>query len=61
MSSDRFTGKSDLGLWRIKMHALLVQQCVVEALKGAHKMDAALTAEKRMIYWKRLTALSFLV
>lgn len=31
---EKFTGSNDFGLWRIKMRAILVQQGLLEALKG---------------------------
>lgn len=31
---ERFSDNNDFGLWRVKMRAMLVQQGLVDALKG---------------------------
>ena len=36
---EKFKGKNDFGLWRLKMRALLVQQGLVEALDGEAKLE----------------------
>ena len=35
--AEKFTGKNDFGLWRLKMRAMLVQQGLADALKGDEK------------------------
>ncbi|CAK8569061.1 unnamed protein product [Lathyrus sativus] len=36
---EKFTGVNDFGLWHLKMLALLVQQDLLEALKGSDNME----------------------
>ena len=36
---ENFTGVNDFGMWRLKMKALLVQQCCLEELKGETTMN----------------------
>ena len=39
--AEKFTGKNDFGLWRMKMKAMLIQQGLSEALAPAKKGDEA--------------------
>ena len=39
--AEKFSGKNDFGLWRLKMRAMLVQQGLAEALKGEDKTKVA--------------------
>src|ERR1044072_4176501 len=45
---EKFTGVNDLGLWCLKMKALLVQQGCLEALKGESTMNEVLTTAENM-------------
>ena len=42
---EKFSGKSDFGLWRVKMKALLVQHGLQDALKG--EKDLPKTSSKK--------------
>ena len=44
---DKFNGKNDFSLWRVKMHALLVQQGLWKALKGKDALPATLSDEEK--------------
>ena len=44
---EKFTGKSDFGLWRIKMKALLVHQGVQDMLLGAKALSNNLSKKKK--------------
>ena len=45
---EKFTGKNDFGLWRVKMRALLVQQGIQSALLGEEKLPEGLTEKEKM-------------
>lgn len=45
--AEKFTGKNDFGLWRIKMKAMLVQQGIADALKGKNGLSEKLTDEQK--------------
>lgn len=45
--AEKFTGKNDFGLWRIKMKALLVQQGLADALKS--EKDSEKDPEKEAV------------
>lgn len=40
---EKFNGNNDFGLWRIKMRAILIQQGLMDALKG----EDALTGDSK--------------
>ena len=40
---EKFSGKNDLGLQRIKMRAILVQQGLVDALRGESELPVELS------------------
>ena len=42
-----FDEKGDFGLWRRRMHAILVQQRVAKALEGENKLPGNLTVEQK--------------
>ena len=42
---DKFNGKNDFSLWRVKMRALLVQKGLWKALKGKDALPATLSDE----------------
>ena len=44
---DKFNGKNDFSLWRVKMRALLVQQGLWKALKGKDALPAMLSDEEK--------------
>lgn len=44
---EKFIRVNDLSLWCLKMHGLLVQQGLLEALKGSEKMVDALTEKEK--------------
>ena len=44
---EKFDGKNDFGLWRIKMEAHLGNLGLDEALSGESKMPETLAAEKK--------------
>ena len=44
---DKFNMKNDFSLWRVKMHALLVQQGLWKALKGKDALPATLSDEEK--------------
>ena len=44
---DKFNGKNDFNLWRVKMRALLVQQGLWKALKGKDALPAMLSDEEK--------------
>ncbi|KAI3727129.1 hypothetical protein L1987_66938 [Smallanthus sonchifolius] len=55
---EKFDGKNDFGLWRLKMRALLVHQGVVDALSGEAHLPVALSdKEKKDIMEKAHSAL----
>uniref|UniRef100_A0A251V331 Putative zinc finger, CCHC-type n=1 Tax=Helianthus annuus TaxID=4232 RepID=A0A251V331_HELAN len=55
---EKFDGKNDFGLWRVKMRALLVHQGIVDALAGEAKLPAGLTdKEKKDILEKAHSAI----
>lgn len=43
----KFTSVNDFSLWRLKMQALLVQNGLLEALKGEDGMDVALSEREK--------------
>lgn len=45
--TEKFSGKNDFGLWRIKMKALLIQQGLAEALKGEKGLSDKLSESQR--------------
>ncbi|KAK9067917.1 hypothetical protein SSX86_012028 [Deinandra increscens subsp. villosa] len=44
---EKFDGRNDFNLWRLKMRAILVHQGIVDALKGEASLPAGLTEEKK--------------
>ncbi|KAF3960825.1 hypothetical protein CMV_014492 [Castanea mollissima] len=44
---EKFNGKNDFNLWRVKMRALLVQQGLWKALKGKNALPATLSDEEK--------------
>lgn len=44
---EKFNGKNDFGLWRLKMRAFLVQQGLGEALKGENSLPPTLSESER--------------
>lgn len=55
---EKFTGRNDFSMWRLKMRALLVQNGLEEALAGEEKMSETLKAnEKKDILAKAHSAL----
>nr|CAN60557.1 hypothetical protein VITISV_035871 [Vitis vinifera] len=44
---EKFSGKSDFGLWRVKMKALLVQQGLQDALKGEKDIPKTLSEKEK--------------
>ena len=44
---EKFNGKNDFSLWRIKMCALLVQQVLLRALKGKDYLPTQLSEEEK--------------
>ncbi|KAE8692398.1 hypothetical protein F3Y22_tig00110839pilonHSYRG00037 [Hibiscus syriacus] len=44
---EKFTGKNDFGLWRVKMRALLFQQGIVEALQGPTALPTEMPEKER--------------
>lgn len=54
---EKFTGVNDFGLRRLKMQALLVEQGLLEALKGPEKMDDALTDKNTKMIEKTHSAI----
>lgn len=49
---ERFTEKTNFNLWKIKMCALLVQQGLVEALKGKDSLTGLTEAKKMTLMSK---------
>lgn len=50
---ERFNGKNDFGLWRMKMRAILVQQGLEEALEGERKLPATLSDKEKQKIMKK--------
>lgn len=50
---EKFNGKNDFGLWRIKIRALLVQQDLYDALLGEKNMSSLSNKEKSEILQKK--------
>ena len=44
---NKFNGKNDFSLWRVKMRALLVQQGLWKARKGKNALPAMLSDEEK--------------
>lgn len=44
---EKFTGKNDFGLWRLKMRAILVLQGLQDALAGEGKLPSTLTEKEK--------------
>ena len=44
---EKFNRKNDFSLWRVKMHALLVQQGLWKALKGKNALPVTLLEEEK--------------
>lgn len=44
----KLTGVNDFGFWRLKMQVILVQQGLLEMLKGLRKMDVSLSEKGKM-------------
>ena len=44
---DKFNGKNDFSLWRVKMRSLLVQQGLWKALKGKNALPTTLSDEEK--------------
>ena len=44
---EKFSGKNDFGLWRIKIRAILVQQGLVGALRGESALSADLSPKQK--------------
>ncbi|MQL00615.1 hypothetical protein EI005_25760, partial [Escherichia coli] len=45
--NEKFNGANDFGLWRIKMRAVLVQQGLVNALKGESALPATMPDQEK--------------
>lgn len=55
---EKFIGKNDFSLWRVKIQALLVQKGTLEALDGEVNLPASMTEEdKRLVLCKALDTL----
>ena len=53
---EKFNGNNDFGIWRLKMHALLVQNGLQKALKGNNALsDKLLDNEKDELLEKAYT------
>ena len=44
---EKFSGKNDFGIWRIKMRAILVQQGLVDALRGKSGLSTELSPKEK--------------
>lgn len=44
---DKFTGKNDFGIWRLKMRALLVHQGLEDALEGDKKLSESMSGKEK--------------
>lgn len=44
---EKFNGKNDFALWRMKMRAMLVHQGLEEALEGERKFPSTLSEKKK--------------
>ena len=44
---EKFSGKNDFGLWRIKMRAILVQRGLVATLRGESGLSADLSPKEK--------------
>ena len=44
---EKFNGNNDFGLWRLKMHALLVQNGLHKALRGKNALSEKLSDEEK--------------
>ena len=44
---EKFDGNNDFGLWRLKMHALLVQNRLHKALRGKNTLSEKLSDEEK--------------
>ena len=44
---EKFDGNNDFGLWRLKMHALLVQNGLHKALRGKNALSEKLSDEEK--------------
>lgn len=44
---DKFNGRNDFNLWRLKMRALLVQQGLLKALKGVNALPTTLSDDEK--------------
>ena len=50
---EKFTGKNNFNLWRVKMLALLTQQECELALEGEEMLPAEMTAAQKMVIMKK--------
>ncbi|KAL8524914.1 hypothetical protein ACS0TY_014510 [Phlomoides rotata] len=55
---EKFSGKNNFGLWKVKMNALLVHHGLAGALKPDEDEDR-LPEKRRSRSWRRLTVLSY--
>lgn len=46
---EKFTGKNDFSLWRIKMRVILIQQGWIEALQGKERMSSSITDKDEIL------------
>ena len=44
---EKFNGRNDFSLWRVKMRAVLVQQGLLKALKGVEALPHDWSAEEK--------------
>ncbi|KAL8506414.1 hypothetical protein ACS0TY_017336 [Phlomoides rotata] len=56
---EKFSGKNDFGLWKVKMRALLVHHGLVGALKPDEEEESSIAREGRSRSWRRLIVLSY--
>lgn len=52
---EKFTGNNDFGLWMNKMRAILVQQGLLEALKGDDGLSTSTKEQIKEELWRRHT------
>jgi hypothetical protein len=46
-SIEKFDGRNDFTLWRVRMKALLVQQWLSKALRGKHALPKSLSEDEK--------------
>jgi hypothetical protein len=44
---EKFDGRNDFNLWRVRMKALLVQQWLSKALRGKHALPKSLSEDEK--------------